>query len=107
MYLCIVDRQCATGEEIQQETDSHLTVFNFVPWISIIHLSVSDCPPKLLTCNKVTSVTTAPKLMCDDAVIDLSLREKWVVVHVVPQRAAPSCPCRQLGLTDLSLKVWT
>jgi len=41
LYLCIVDRQRAAGKEILQEIDSCLTVFNFVVWISIIHLSIS------------------------------------------------------------------
>lgn len=44
--------------------------------------------------------------MCDDAMIDLPLQEKWVIVHV-PQHAEPSRPCRHWGFKDLFLKVQT
>lgn len=43
--------------------------------------------------NKATPATTAPKVMCDDAMIDFPLQEKWVIVHVGPQQAEPSWSC--------------
>lgn len=48
-----------------------------------------------------------PKRVFEDAMIDLPLQEKWVIVHVVPQHAEPSRPCWHRGFTALFLEVQT